>query len=535
MNWSKGAKTRGRGTSFKGALDYYLHDKDTMETAERVGFVHMLNLVTDDPYDAWREMMLTAESADRLKRESGHAPAKKKNEQPVYCFSIEWHPDDHPTKKHMLETALDVVGLLKMEEHQIVIVEHLDEPHPHLHFTVNMMHPETGMSLDLYEDEERLGKWADEYEVRMGVIRSPNRRAYYAAIEQGLPPPKRVKQPKHYNNPAAKAAIANDNTTAQARARAIQDDYKAYAARLKTTQADNWKRRKQEQRQLWNDYRTARQAIRARHQFQMDQIYRHLRNRHALPLSIQGFRDWKETREWKKLMERLKAEKRRFEYRERTLFGFVGNAIALLRPGMQRSGRGLLPVLFNLLVSGKARRELLLIKQGLTRKALSEKQFGSRKVRADRIRLIRDAQLEALSHAYDIQKQALDMRHEREIAAQKHEWQALSIERKRLWQQWEAEFGPRVRRRQSQGSSSGDSGDTRAPAPRRPNQQFAHAAPAGKRMAQKTGDSAISKKFEQEARPDPPAPKPGYKQRRSAAQRKADGTYKPRQRKGPTP
>ena len=33
MNFNKGAKTRGRGTSFKGALIYYLHDKDTLETA----------------------------------------------------------------------------------------------------------------------------------------------------------------------------------------------------------------------------------------------------------------------------------------------------------------------------------------------------------------------------------------------------------------------------------------------------------------------------------------------------------------------
>jgi hypothetical protein len=99
-------------------------------------------------------------------------------------------------------------------------------------------------------------------------------------------------------------------------------------------------------------------------------------------------------------MERLKAENRRFEYRERTLFGFVSNAIGLIRPGMIRSGRGLLPVLFYLLVSGKARRELLLVKQGLARKSLSQKQFGKRKVRAGRIRLIRDAQMEALSHAY---------------------------------------------------------------------------------------------------------------------------------------
>jgi hypothetical protein len=64
------------------------------------------------------------------------------------------------------------------------------------------------------------------------------------------------------------------------------------------------------------------------------------------------------------------------------------------------------------------------------------------------------------------------MRHEREVAAQKMEWQALSIERKRLWQQWAAEFGQRPRQRQSQGS--GGRGDARAPspAPRRAKDQF---------------------------------------------------------------
>ena len=230
----------------------------------------------------------------------------------------------------------------------------------------------------------------------------------------------------------------------------------------------------------------------------------------------------------------VKAEKRRFEYRERTLFGFLSNAIRLLRPGMQRSGRGLLPVLFNLLVSGNARRELILVKQGLAQKALSEKHFGKRKARAVRIRLIRDAQLEALSHAYDIQKQALDLRHQREAAVQKQEWQALSIERKRLWAQWEAEFGPRPRQRQSQGSGSGDS-RRQSPAPRRPKQQFVDATKPTQKPATKPADSRARDDFTPAAKPDGAQQKPGYKQRRSAAQRKADGSYKPRQRKGPSP
>ena len=67
-------------------------------------------------------------------------------------------------------------------------------------------------------------------------------------------------------------------------------------------------------------------------------------------------------------MERLKAEKRRFDYREKTLLGFVTNAIALIRPGMQRTGKGLLPMLFTLLVSGEQRRQLIAAKHALATK-----------------------------------------------------------------------------------------------------------------------------------------------------------------------
>src|SRR5271155_5320977 len=149
MNFNKGVKTRGRGTSFKGALTYYLHDKDTLETAHRVSFVHMLNLVTDDAYDAWREMMATAESADRLKAEAGLKPGGRKNAQPVYCFSINWHPDDNPSIEHMRREAIDCVKFMGMDEHQVVIVGHADTAHPNVHITVNMIHPETGKSVSL--------------------------------------------------------------------------------------------------------------------------------------------------------------------------------------------------------------------------------------------------------------------------------------------------------------------------------------------------------------------------------------------------
>ena len=175
----------------------------------------------------------------------------------------------------------------------------------------------------------------------MGVIRSPDRRAKFAALDQGLDPPPPKKEPKRFQQPDLKPA--NENRTAKQRAAAIKADQDVYKRRLKATQDGSWKRRKAQSDALWRDYRTSIQAIRDRHAAAADKIWKHKRNRNALPLSIQGFRDWKETREWKKLMERLKAEKRRFDYRERTLMGFLTNAIGLVRPGMQRTGKGFLP------------------------------------------------------------------------------------------------------------------------------------------------------------------------------------------------
>jgi Relaxase/Mobilisation nuclease domain len=563
MNWNKGAKTKGRGTSFKGALKYYLHDKDQALTSERVGFVELVNLVTEDPQDAWREMMVTCDAAPELKRVAGAKPGGNKSKKPVYAISIQWHPDDKPTKALMRESAHDVLKLLGLQDHQAILIEHTDEPHPHVHICVNLIHPETGRTATLSNDAFKLERWADSYELRMGVIRSPERRAKFAALDAGLKPAPKPKTPKRFQEPDTKAA--NDDIPMKQRAQAIRDQQRAYAARLKATQDEGWKRRKAEHRALWNDYRTARQAIRARHQFQIDQIYKHKRNRDALPLSIQGFRDWRETREWKALMARLKADRRRFEYRERTLLGFVGNAIGLLRPGMIRTGKSLLPMLFNLLVSGKARREIMTARQGLATRALSDKQFGKRKARADKIRLVRDAQMHTLACAFDIQKHALEARHAQEIDRQKQEWRELATERTKLWDEWKQEFGVRQRQRSTaRAGSGGDSRGRTAAAPKLKNQfpdptktvrpdplvdagKTAKKQPpkatekflgAGKPVARpkpKPPDSRIKTEFQPAASKEPPQPKPGWKQRRSAAERKADGSYKPRPRNEPKP
>ena len=238
-----------------------------------------------------------------------------------------------------------------------------------------MIHPETGLSNTPLERRIQTRQVVRQLRAAHGRDPLPRSPREIRRARSGTRPPSSKKEPKRFQQPDLKPA--NENRTAKQRAAAIKADQEAYGRRLKATQDGAWKRRKAQSDALWKDYRTSIQAIRDRHTAAADKIWKHKRNRNALPLSIQGFRDWKETREWKKLTDRLKAEKRRFDYRERTLMGFLGNAIALVRPGMARTGNGYFSTLFTLLVSGQTRRELMLARQALAKKALSEKQFGT--------------------------------------------------------------------------------------------------------------------------------------------------------------
>ena len=123
--------------------------------------------------------------------------------------------------------------------------------------------PKQDVANTLSNDGYKLDRWCDNYELRMGVIRSPDRRAKFAALDQGLDPPPPKKEPKRFQQPDLKPA--NENRTAKQRAAAIKADQEAYARRLKATQDGSWKRRKAQSDALWKDYRTSIQAIRDRH------------------------------------------------------------------------------------------------------------------------------------------------------------------------------------------------------------------------------------------------------------------------------
>lgn len=160
-------RTSRPGRGFKGAWSYYAHDKRTPEqqaqgqelrSRERVGFVHTENLGgIEDDRAAIGLMIDTARQSRRC-------------EKPVYAFSLGWHPEETPSREAMIEAGREALAVLKMQDHQALMISHTDTAHPHLHVIVNRIHPETGKAINVYKDQEKLQAWALGYERRQGKV-----------------------------------------------------------------------------------------------------------------------------------------------------------------------------------------------------------------------------------------------------------------------------------------------------------------------------------------------------------------------------
>ena len=166
-----------RGRSFHGLLAYILHDLQHASTSERVMVTAMFNLLAgtlDLAADEVRDMMRRA----LAERRTGQRPDRL-----AFHFILSWHPEDHPTAAHMIETARSALAALGLGEHQAVIAGHDDTDKPHVHVAVNIIHPETGKAAKLGWRHRTMSRWAAAYERQQGVIRCPKRYVPKAANE----------------------------------------------------------------------------------------------------------------------------------------------------------------------------------------------------------------------------------------------------------------------------------------------------------------------------------------------------------------
>lgn len=174
----------GKGTSFKGAGLYYLHDKQA-DTAERVAFTQTVNLPTDNPELALNVMAHTAKNQDRIKAAYGSASTGRKLSKSVYAYSLSWHPDERPEQAEMLAAARDTMKVLGLEDHEALLVIHNDEPHPHIHIIANRVNPTTGIAAPLSNDKLKLSQWAEAYEKSQGKVLCEQRVENNAKRNQG--------------------------------------------------------------------------------------------------------------------------------------------------------------------------------------------------------------------------------------------------------------------------------------------------------------------------------------------------------------
>ena len=135
-------KISSSGASFKGLSTYLTHDPNA-NTDERVAWTHTHNLANDDVPSAVNEMYLTAENAELLKQEAGIRAGGRGTENPVKHVSLNWAPDDNPTREHMIETGKDFLQRMKWDEHQAVFVAHDDKSYKHVHIMIRIVLPET--------------------------------------------------------------------------------------------------------------------------------------------------------------------------------------------------------------------------------------------------------------------------------------------------------------------------------------------------------------------------------------------------------
>ncbi len=158
-----------RGKSFKGLATYLTRDPNA-KTDERVAWTHTLNCANDHVHSAVSEMVWTARDAELLKQEAGVRAGGRATEHTVKHLSLNWAPEDNPTREHMIATTEDFLRHMKWHEHQAVIVAHQDKEYKHVHVMLNSVHPETGLKLDDNFDHRRAQAWALQYEKEQGRI-----------------------------------------------------------------------------------------------------------------------------------------------------------------------------------------------------------------------------------------------------------------------------------------------------------------------------------------------------------------------------
>ena len=242
-------KVARKGASFKNAANYYLHDKGS-STQDRVEWTQTRNLLTDDPDKAWKVMAWTAKHNEDLKKASGARLTGKKLKNPVFSFSLSWHPEQQPDKEEMIRAADEAMDFLGLSEHEAFMVAHNDEEHRHVHVIANTVHPETGLVQDIKYDKRKFSAWALKYEQRNGKIYCPQRAENNERRKEEMSKPKEKRQDVRYKDPVIQTAWERSDSGKAFSAALNESGYHLANGNKRLVVVDRWGKAQNPVRQL---------------------------------------------------------------------------------------------------------------------------------------------------------------------------------------------------------------------------------------------------------------------------------------------
>jgi hypothetical protein len=315
-------KLHRKGTSFRGAAQYVLHDKQA-NTSQRVAWTQTLNLATHNPDTAWRVMAATAMDAGRLKAQAAVKTTGRKSKDSVLHLTLSWHADEAGSlsREEMMRAAIGAITALKANGHQALIAAHTDEPQPHVHILINRVSPADGKILSSSKEKLALSRWAEAYEKERGRVLCEQRVVNNAARKRGEYTRGRKDRARHMIEQEA----GNDDTP-QARQAAEEQRQKDRDAGRRQRQTRN--KHQQASVDGRQAFASRVKAIRSDYRPRIQGVIRDVR---------QAFRPT-----WEKLHRDHHDALEAFEADERTLIGRVKNAFraidfgALLRSGERR-------------------------------------------------------------------------------------------------------------------------------------------------------------------------------------------------------
>lgn len=370
-------KIHAKGSSFKGAAAYLLHDKDRADTSERVAWTEARNLAVDDPDMGWRIMAATALDQNRLKAEAGVKSTGRKSSKHVLHISLAWHPDQAPEPAEMAAAADQAMAAIGAKDHQALFIAHSDEEHAHVHLLINRVSPEDGRLLPSSNDRLKLSKWAEGYEREGGQIYCEDRVVNNALRAQGA----YVKGAKDIARHIFEAAPpANDNDRDQAVRAAERAKDHALSLRGRNMAAM--------QARAW-------EQLEAAHTVRKDALARQL-ERETAKAKAAVLEEFRPT--WRKLHREQEAERRTFASLEESLFGRASNIVRTLRASAKDIGgerSGFISRSFGILTNAGARKAAFETAQERAQKAVERDQAAKQGQAAENLKAAYTANLGA--------------------------------------------------------------------------------------------------------------------------------------------